>query len=384
MQHQGDSAESGLLSGVRVLDLTRVLAGPVCTMILADLGADVLKVERPGTGDESRTWGPPFDEHGVAAYFLSTNRNKFSVALDLDAETDRALLRRLALDADIVVENFLPGALARRGLGAEALLSANAQLIWCTISGFGASSARPGYDFVAQAESGWMSITGEPDGNPMKAGVALADVIAGKDAATSVLAALAARERGTLGTATRRLHVSLSHSAVAALANVAQNVLVTGLDAGRWGNAHANLCPYELFQAADRAMVVAVGSDAQWLACAHAMQLDDLAEDVSLLTNAGRLAHRAHIVARLSARLRTDSAAHWCAVLQQAGVPCGVVQSVRAALAGVGASPRTGVDPQPPGRVRFPPPRLDEHGSLVREWGWDAFRRPLAALQARR
>jgi crotonobetainyl-CoA:carnitine CoA-transferase CaiB-like acyl-CoA transferase len=355
-------------------------------MVLGDLGADVLKVERPGTGDESRTWGPPFDSQGVAAYFLSANRNKFSIALDLDDERDKSQLLRLAHEADIVVENFRPGTLERRGLGAEALLAHNARLIWCTISGFGATSARPGYDFVVQAEAGWMSITGEPDGEPMKVGVALADVIAGKDAAATVLAVLAARERGALGAAgaARRVHVSLAHSAVAALVNVAQNVLVTGLDAGRWGNAHANLCPYELFQASDRPMVVAVGSDAQWLACARALRLDDLASDVSLLTNAGRLAQRLRIVERLRAQLATSTAAHWCATLKDAGVPCGLVHSVHAALADVGASPRTGVDPQPPGRIRFPPPLLDEHGPLVREWGWHAFRRPLAASQTAR
>lgn len=355
-------------------------------MMLGDLGADVIKVERPGTGDESRTWGPPFDEQGRAAYFLSANRNKLSVALDLDSASDQRIVRDLAAAADVVVENFRAGTLERRALGADTLLAANSRLLWCTISGFGAASPRPGYDFVVQAESGWMSITGEPDGPPMKVGVALADVIAGKDAAVAILAMLAARERGTSGhdPAARRIEVSLLHSAVGALVNVAQNVLVTGKEAARWGNAHANLCPYELFSAADGPVVVAVGSDAQWLACARALGMHDLADDEALRTNAGRLAARERIVTGLRSRLSTGSAAHWVAVLSAAGVPCGVVRPVSDAVRDVGASAVTGIVPQPPGDVRFPPPGLDAHGSLIRSRGWDAFAAPLAGLQDER
>src|SRR5690349_17326687 len=171
------------LAGIKVVDLTRVLAGPLCTMLLGDLGADVIKVERPGTGDETRGWGPPFDERGESAYYLSTNRNKLSLAADLARADDREVVLRLIRDADVVVENFLPGALARLGIDLAAELSRNTRLVWCSITGFGAASVRPGYDFVVQAESGWMAITGEPPGSPMKTGVALADVIAGKDAA---------------------------------------------------------------------------------------------------------------------------------------------------------------------------------------------------------
>ncbi|HEU5041258.1 MAG TPA: CoA transferase, partial [Gemmatimonadales bacterium] len=229
-----------------MLDLTRVLAGPLCTMMLGDLGADVLKVERPGEGDETRGWGPPFDAGGRSAYFLAVNRNKLSLAADLDVEDDRLLLHRLLAGADVVVDNFRAGTLERRGLDPDRLLAVHPRLVWCTLTGFGAGSTRPGYDFVVQAESGWMAITGEPDGPPMKIGVALADVVAGKDAAVAILAALLARDR-LPAERDRRLIVSLVHSATAALVNVAQNALVTGDEPRRWGNAHPNLVPYQLF-----------------------------------------------------------------------------------------------------------------------------------------
>ncbi len=356
------------LSGVKILDLSRVLAGPLAAMILGDLGADVIKIERPGAGDETRGWGPPFDDRGESAYYLSANRNKLSVAADLGRDDDHALLARLIAGADVVIENFRPGTLERRGLGAEQMLDRHERLVWCTITGFGLERARPGYDFVVQAESGWMAITGEPDGAPMKVGVALADVLAGKDAAIAILGALAGR-----GRATRRLAISLAHSATAALVNVAQNALVSGHDARRWGNAHPNLVPYELFDASDRAIVIAVGSDAQFAACARALGLDALAQDATLATNAGRLAARERVVGAIAARVRTRSAAEWLALLDGAGVPCGVVKPVLEALQAVEASALTGVAPQRPGAVRRPPPRLDEHGALVRARGWSAF-----------
>ena len=366
-----------MLSGIRVLDLSRVLAGPLCAMQLGDLGADVIKVERPGSGDDTRTWGPPFDERGEAAYFLSINRNKLSIALDFDDARDRDVLRSLARDADVVVENFVHGTLERREIGADTLLRANPRLVWCTISGFGAESTRPGYDFVVQAESGWMAVTGEPDGSPMKIGVALADVIAGKDATSAVLAALVARAAGTLGSepSARRLHVSLIHSATAALVNVAQNVAVTNADATRWGNAHPNLCPYQLFEASDRAIAIAVGTDAQWLSCARVLGLTGLAADTSLKTNAGRLRARERVVDAVAHAVKSRTAAHWLQSLQGAGVPCGVVKSVREALGVVPASPLYGVQPLQPASVRRSPPRLDEHGSSIRQHGWGAFAR---------
>src|SRR6059058_4789787 len=192
-----------MLNGTKVLDLTRVLAGPLCTMMLGDLGADVIKVERPGSGDDTRGWGPPFNEEGESAYYLSINRNKLSVELDIEKAEDRALISRLAADADIVVDNFRRGTLERRGLDPDAILGTNPRLIWCTITGFGADSARLGYDFVAQAECGWMAVTGEPTGDPMKVGVALADVIAGKDAAVAILSALVGRGHATTISARR-------------------------------------------------------------------------------------------------------------------------------------------------------------------------------------
>ena len=356
-----------MLEDIRIVDFTRVLAGPICTMMLADLGADVIKIERPESGDETRGWGPPFDAEGRSAYFLSVNRNKRSVCADLDSAVDRDLLLRLVDGADVVIDNYRRGTLERRGMSPDAALAARPSLIWCTISGFGPESDRPGYDFVVQAETGWMAITGEPGGAPMKTGVALADVIAGKDAAIAVLAALVERARTGRG---RRLHISLAHSATAALVNVAQNALVSGQDARRWGNAHANLVPYELFQAADRPLVIAVGSDAQWRACSRALELDSLARDEQLTTNAGRLAHRDRVVRVIAERLATGTAAMWMERLQPAGVPCGVVHSVLESLAQLSASALTGVAPGPAGTVRRPPPSLDEHGADVRERGW--------------
>src|SRR5687768_16107459 len=350
-----------MLNGMRVLDLSRVLAGPLCTMILGDMGADVIKVERPGGGDETRGWGPPFDDRGESSYFLSVNRNKLSIALDFDAPADQQVIQRLVAEADVVVENFRPGTLERRSLGHERMCATNPALIWCTITGFGSESERPGYDYVVQAERGWMAITGEPDGPPMKVGVALADVIAGKDATIAILGALVARRATGSG---RHLSISLARSAAAALVNVAQNALLTGEEARRWGNAHPNLVPYQLFDAADRPIVISVGSDAQWSACARALDLSELANDPVLSTNAGRLAQRARVVRDIAARVKRLSAAECARRLDAAGVPNGLVKSVLETLREEPASALTGVAPSVPGSVRFPPPRLDEHGSL--------------------
>jgi crotonobetainyl-CoA:carnitine CoA-transferase CaiB-like acyl-CoA transferase len=361
-----------MLTNVRVLDLTRVLAGPLCTMMLGDMGASVIKVERPGGGDDTRGWGPPFDEQGESAYFLSVNRNKLGITADLDDPADLDLLKSLAREADVVIDNFLPGTLERRGWGAEQLRAEVPELVWCTILGFGEAPRRPGYDVLVQAESGWMSITGEPGGEPMKHGVALADVLAGKDAAIAILAALVARGRTGIG---RRIHIALAASAEAALVNVAQNTLVSGREPSRWGNAHANLVPYQLFHAADRPMIIAVGSDAQWRACAAALELPDVANDPALATNAGRLAQRTRVVESIAERLLTAPASHWLGRLDAAGVPCGLVRSVPEVLADRPASARTGMPASVPGTIRFPPPRLGQHTTLVRDEGWSAFAR---------
>ena len=358
------------LSGIRVLDLSRVLAGPLCTMMLGDLGASVLKVERPDGGDDTRGWGPPFDHRGESAYYLSINRNKLGITADLDSEADVELIRGLAVEADVVVENFRPGALERRGLGPDSLRAANPRLVWCTISGFGPGSQRPGYDFVVQAESGWMSITGEVDGAPMKHGVALADVLAGKDAAIAVLGALIGRGRTGMG---QTVEVSLAASAEAALVNVAQNALVSRRPAARWGNAHANLTPYQLFEAKDRPFVIAVGNDAQWRGCAAALGLSELAADPSLASNAGRVVHRQRVTTVIATQVAARPAAEWIAKLNAAGVPCGLVRTVNEVLDAVSASPLTGMPPSVPGQVRLPPPMLGQHSDLVREWGWRAF-----------
>lgn len=364
-----------MLNSIKILDLSRVLAGPLCTMILGDMGADVLKIERPGAGDDTRYWGPPFDQRGESAYFLAVNRNKKSAALDLDQPDDRNLILDLIRGADVVVDNFKPGTLERRGVNPEALLAERPDLIWCTITGFGEDSSRVGYDLVVQAESGWMSITGQPDGEPMKVGVALADIIAGKDAAISILGALVRRFAGStpIPAEDRRIHISLAHSARASLINVAQNALVTGSDARRWGNQHPNLVPYQLFHAADRPMIIAVGNDTQWKACALALDLNELASDASLATNAGRIGARDRIIAAVAEKLRQRSASEWISLLGDAGVPCGVVKTVLESLSEIDASALTGIPPSVPGSVRLPPPLLDEHGLGVRSAGWNIF-----------
>lgn len=364
------------LEGVKVVDLSRVLAGPQCSMMLGDLGAHIIKVERAGSGDDTRGWGPPFAADGESAYFLSTNRNKLSLAADFRSAADLTLLHELIAGADIVIENFLPGVLSRYGLDADDMLARNSKLIWCTISGFGPESGRPGYDFVVQAESGWMAITGEPDGEPMKTGVALVDLMTGKDAAIAILGAFAGRDR-LVAVADRRIHVTLMASALAALANVAQNTLVSRRDAGRWGNAHANLVPYQLFAAADRPFVLAVGADPQWPLAARALGLDTLADDPALATNAGRVSSRDRVVGAIAAVVAQRTAAEWVTALEKVGVPCGVVRGVRDALQHAvetgDASSRTGIAPQGHGRVRYEPPHLDAHGALIRNHHWSAF-----------
>ena len=342
-------------------------------MMLADLGADVIKVERAGVGDDTRGWGPPFHENGQSAYFLSINRNKLSLGADFGAPDDVALLVELAGTADVVVENFLPGTLARFGLIRDVILAGNPKLVWCTISGFGETSTRPAYDFVVQAESGWMAITGPRDGDPYKVGVALVDVITGKDAAIAILAALVGRRQHGPPDA-RAINVSLTQSAAAALVNVAQNALVTGAPSSRWGNSHPNLVPYQLFDAADGPMVIAVGSDGQWRSTVAVLKLHGLATDPELDTNAGRLARRELVVREMAAAIAVRPRAELMQALATAGVPCGRVRGVLEALEHVSASRDTGVEPATGGVVRRAPPRLDEHGEVIRKMHWSAFK----------
>ena len=352
------------LAGVRVLDLTRVLAGPLCTMMLGDLGASIIKVERPGVGDDTRSWGGPTPLD--SPYFRSINRNKRSLAADFTVDADRELVLRLIGEADVVVDNFLPGVLKKHGIDAGAVLAKHSKLVWLTITGFGADNPRPGYDFVTQAEGGWMAITGEPAGEPLKVGVALADIVAGKDAAIAILAHLAGKRGG-------HISISLMDSARAALVNVAQNAIDSGKEPKRWGNAHPNIVPYQAFHASDQPIVIAVGSDSQWNSLVKALGLDDFAADRSLERNPGRLAARERVVNRIEQVIRTKPAAHWMATLEKAGVPSGIVKSVLQALEDTSASPIMGMPSSVGGAWRSPPPKLDEHGDRIRAHGWQVF-----------
>jgi crotonobetainyl-CoA:carnitine CoA-transferase CaiB-like acyl-CoA transferase len=323
------------LAGVRVLDLSRVLAGPLCTMILGDLGADVIKVERTGAGDDTRQWGPPWAEGEgghEAAYFLCVNRNKRSVAADLKSAEGQALVRRLAREADVVVENFAPGMLEGWGLGYDDLARDNPRLVFCSVTGYasdGPEAGRPGYDFAVQARAGWMSITGEAEGAPSKVGVAVVDVLTGQNAAIAVLAALREREVSGRG---QRVEVSLWDSALAGLANVTQAALVTGREPRRWGNAHATIVPYQAFDASDSPFVVAVGNDAQWRRLCSAIGADELGADPRFATNPGRVEHRDEVAGALATLFATEPARHWLERMEAAGVPCAPVQTVGEAL----------------------------------------------------
>jgi crotonobetainyl-CoA:carnitine CoA-transferase CaiB-like acyl-CoA transferase len=318
-------------AGIRVLDLSRVLAGPYCTMLLSDLGADVVKVERPGEGDETRTWGPPYTG-GESAYFLSVNRGKRSIAIDLARAEGRQLAQRLARGADVVVENFRSGTAERLGLGYEELARDNPGLVYCSITGFGNGrrpEGRPGYDFVIQAESGLMAITGEGDGPPLKVGVAVVDVLAGYAATTSILAALVGRAQSGWGD---RIEVSLLDTALSALVNVAASSLVTGADARRYGNAHPNIVPYQTFDTIDGVVAVAGANDGLYGRLCNAIGRPDLAEDERFRTNSARVEHREELAADLAQVFATRRADEWIARLDEAGVPAGKVRGVLEAL----------------------------------------------------
>jgi crotonobetainyl-CoA:carnitine CoA-transferase CaiB-like acyl-CoA transferase len=323
------------LADVRVADLSRVLAGPYCTMVLADLGADVIKVERPERGDETRSWGPPF-AGGEAAYYLSVNRGKRSCALDLSQPEGRALAVELCAGADVVIENFKVGGADRLGVGYEQVRERNPTVVYCSITGFGSErepTGRPGYDFVAQAESGLMSITGAEDGPPYKVGVALVDVLTGLHAAAGVLAALHGGEGG-------RIEVPLLDSGLAGLVNVARNALVTGHEPERHGNAHPNIVPYQAFETYSGRIAVAAANDGLFRALCSVMGLDSLPQDRRFATNAGRVEHRRELIPLLEERFRERAAEDWLAELEAAGVPSGKVRSVPDALAAAAAAGR--------------------------------------------
>jgi crotonobetainyl-CoA:carnitine CoA-transferase CaiB-like acyl-CoA transferase len=315
------------LEGLRVVDLSRVLAGPYCTMVLADLGADVVKVERPGEGDETRGWGPPF-AGGEAAYYLSVNRSKRSCAIDLGDPEGRALALELCAGADVVVENFKLGGAARLGVGYEQVVERNPRVVYCSITGFGSERrppGRPGYDFVAQAETGLMSITGPAEGPPHKVGVALVDVLAGLHAAVAVLAALRRGEG-------QRIEVPLLDAGLAGLVNVAQNALVTGQEPERHGNAHPNIVPYQDFATASGRIAVAAPNDGLFRALCGAIARPELADDERFRTNADRVENRAELIPELEAAFTGRPADDWVEALDAAGVPVGKVRTVPEAL----------------------------------------------------
>ncbi|WP_394063665.1 CaiB/BaiF CoA transferase family protein [Alcaligenes sp. WGS1538] len=322
------------LAGLRVLDLTRVLAGPWCTQNLADLGAEVIKIERPGAGDDTRGWGPPYlkDAHGAdtadAAYFGAANRNKESVALDIATPAGADLARRLAARSDILVENFKVGGLKKYGLDYESLKALNPGLIYCSITGFGQTgpyAARPGYDFMIQGLGGLMSLTGEPGGEPQKAGVAVADVMTGMYATVAVLAAVLERQRSGLG---QHLDIALLDCQVAMMANQNMNFLATGQAPQRPGNAHQNLVPYQVFAASDGHLIVAVGNDAQFRSFAQELGHPEWAQDPRFARNAGRVVHREELVPLLAQVMRTRSRDAWLQALEAAGVPAGPINTM--------------------------------------------------------
>ena len=327
----GDQVIPGALDGLKVLDFSRVLAGPFATMMLGDLGAEVIKVERPDGGDETRAWGPPFDARGRATYFLSVNRNKRSFVLDLTDDGDLERARELALSADVLVENFRPGLMAGLKLAYEDLEEGNPGLIYCSITGFGpGQGARlPGYDLLVQALGGLMSITGEAERDPQKVGVALVDILTGLFATSGILAALRYRERSGQG---QKVEVSLLASLLGALVNQASAYTAGGVVPHRMGNAHPSISPYELYQAARGQLVIAVGNDRQFRALCEAIERPELADDSRFATNTDRVANRVELREELDRALREQPADHWSEVLTAARVPAGPVNDVGAAF----------------------------------------------------
>jgi crotonobetainyl-CoA:carnitine CoA-transferase CaiB-like acyl-CoA transferase len=381
----------GPLPDIRVLDLSRVLAGPFAGQILGDLGAEVIKVERPGRGDETRGWGPPWfpaadadPAERQAAYFLAANRNKRSVAVDIATAEGQRIVRDLAAQSDVVLENFKVGGLARYGLDHASLSADNPGLITCSITGFGQDGPyahRPGYDFLVQAMGGLMSVTGEPDGPPQKVGVALADVMTALYAVIGIQAALAHRERTGAG---QHIDLALMDVQAATIVNQAMNYLVSGTPPTRMGNAHPNIVPYQAFRAADDYFILTVGNDDQFRRLCEVLGRPDLADDARFATNAARVENREVLVPILAGILAEGSAAHWLSRLDAAGIPCGPINSIDKVFAdpqmrhrGMAASvpdasgrdvPTVGSPltmTETPATLRTAPPALGEHTAQV-------------------
>ncbi len=366
------------LNGVRVLDLSRVLAGPYCTMVLGDLGAEVIKVEPP-EGDETRGWGPPFAGR-ESAYYLCVNRNKRDMVINLKTDEGKTILRELAIQSDVLVENFRPGTLNKFGLDFETLHALNPKLIYCSITGFGQTGSmkdKPGYDFMIQASGGLMSITGEPDGEPMKTGVAVVDLFAGQNAIIAILAALQAR---TLTGEGQHLDIALFDSQLGWLANVASNYLISGKLPKRHGNAHANIVPYQSFQASDGWFAIAVGNDRQFVRLCELLGKPELAANEKFATNSTRVQNREEIIALLASIFKMASVAEWLEKLDKAEIPCGPINNFEQVFSmpqvkeremlvqmehpTIGALPLVGSPLKmsaTPVEYRIPPPLMGEH-----------------------
>ncbi|MGH7313942.1 MAG: CaiB/BaiF CoA transferase family protein, partial [Candidatus Rokuibacteriota bacterium] len=382
----GSALGHGALDGLRVLDLTRILAGPLCTMMLGDMGADVIKVEPVGAGDDTRGWGPPF-AGGESAYFLGVNRNKRSLTLDLAQPEGREILAALIGTGDVLVENFKLGTLDKWGFGDAWLAATAPRLIRCSITGYGSTGPKarqPGYDFILQAESGLMSICGEPDGPPTKYGVAIVDVCTGMLACSAILAAVQARHRTGRG---QRVEVSLYETSLAMLANVAASYLATGKGGGRFGNGHPSIVPYTTYPTRDGMLAVAVGNDGQFGRFALVVGHPVWARDERFVKNRDRVVHREVLDGMIADALRADAAEAWITKLQAAGVPCGRINSVAQALDDPHTAARRMVETvehptigalrllgipftlnATPATVRRPPPTLGQHTEeLLRE-----------------
>jgi len=373
-----------LLDGIRVIDLSRILAGPYCTMLLGDLGADVIKIEVPGRGDDTRQWGPPFTAGGQSAYFLAANRNKRSLTLNLKSDRGMEILKALIQKSDILVENFRAGTLEKWGLDYEQLKDLKPDLIYCTVTGYGYTGPyrdRPGYDFVVQAMGGFMSVTGPEDGEPYRAGIAIADLASGIYASNAVLASLFARERTGKG---QRIDISLLDCQVAVMSYVASNYLVSGDPPRRFGNAHPNLVPYEVFEAADGYFAFVAGNDLQWAKFCKAVGRETWETDERYATNPARLENRNELVGLLKELFSTRTVSDWIELCESIGLPASPINSMDAVLSDPqvlarelvmevphgteGSVPliRSPLNiPTAPSEIRYPPPTLGEHTDEV-------------------